>query len=99
MCCRVQVDTDILDITAGAALLARHRLQPDAAGPVWDPAHRAAAEAIALGRHRPALRVVPPPAEEPAPAGRLDLGDGDYDVDAPDLAARYGACGCTGQGA
>jgi hypothetical protein len=28
-------------------------------------------------------------APEPEPVGRLDLGDGDYDVDTPDLAARY----------
>jgi transposase len=96
--CRVEVDTDVLEISAGATLVCRHRLQPGATEPVWDPAHRAAAEAIALGRHRPALHLVPPAADEPAPAGRLVLGDGDYDVEAPDLAARYGGCGCTGQG-
>ena len=69
---------------------------------MWDPAHRAAAEAIALGRSRPALHVVPTGRTRRgslAPAGRLELGDGDYDVDAVDLAARYGGCGCTGQGA
>jgi transposase len=97
--CRVEIDSDILEISAGTQLLCRHRLQPDATEAVWDPAHLAAAEAIALGRAapRPALHVVAaPPAE---PAGRLELGDGDYEVDELDLHARYGGCGCTGQGA
>jgi transposase len=98
--CRVEVDSDVLEVRWGSQLVARHTLRPGATEPVWDPAHRAAAEAIALGRSRPVLRVVPPPAEpEPPPAGRLELGDGDYDVDAPDLEARYGGCGCTGSGA
>jgi transposase len=97
--CRVEVDSDVLEITAGATLLCRHRLRPGAAEAVWDPAHRAAAEAIALGRSRPALHVVPPPADDEAAAGgRLELGDGDYDVEDLDLSARYGGCGCTGQG-
>jgi hypothetical protein len=39
---------------------------------------------------------VPAPSEPPA--RRLELGEGDYDVDAVDLAARYGGCGCTGKG-
>jgi len=101
--CRVEVDTDVLEITAGTTLLSRHRLAPGATEPVWDPAHRAAAEAIALGRARPALAVVTPVV---APAGlrrdpgaRLELGEGDYDVEALDLDVRYGVCGCTGEGA
>jgi hypothetical protein len=98
--CRVEVDSDILEVTAGATVIARHSLQPDATEPVWDPVHLAAAEAIALGRHRPTLRVVPDPEpDEPVIGRRLDLGDGDYDVAAVDLEARYGTCGCTGQGA
>jgi hypothetical protein len=84
-------------------VVARHRLDPDATGPVWDPAHKKAAEAIALGRAHPGLRLLPPstpaPAAEPEPAPPclLDL-DGDYDIDAVDLDARYGGCGCTGTG-
>ncbi|HET7486716.1 MAG TPA: hypothetical protein VFJ85_02220 [Acidimicrobiales bacterium] len=77
-------------------------LSPGATEAVWDPDHRAAAEAIALGRSRPPLRLVPPAAEPAitAPASPpLELGPGDYDVDAPDLDARYGACGCQGAGA
>jgi transposase len=103
--CRVEVDTDELEIRWGARLVARHRLTPDATEPVWDPAHRAAAEAIALGRTRPPLVVVPPCAadaddlDEPTPKRRLDLGEGDYDIAEIDLGARYGGCGCTGAGA
>ena len=59
---------------------------------MWDPEHRAAAEALALGWHtdRPNLRVITN--DEPAPVERLDLG-GDYDVDAIDLAERIGTDG------
>jgi transposase len=60
---------------------------------IWLPEHRARVEAIALagrstheGRH---LHLVTPP---PTDAGgeQLELGDGDFDVDTPDLAQRYG---------
>lgn len=101
--CRVEVDTDILEITAGTTLLSRHRLQPGATEAVWDPAHRAAAEAIALGRAHPALAVlapvVAPTGPRRDPGARLELGEGDYDVEALDLGGRYGVCGCTGEGA
>jgi transposase len=98
--CRVEVDSDMLEISAAGTLLCRHRLQADATEAVWDPAHRAAAEAIALGRTRPKLSVVPAPQPEQEPtSGRLELGAGDYDIDSLDLAARYGGCGCTGRGA
>ncbi|MBK7019709.1 MAG: hypothetical protein IPH38_08990 [Candidatus Microthrix sp.] len=54
---------------------------------MWDPAHRQAAEALALGWNPsgPDLRVV---ANQPDPVGveRLELG-GDYDVASPDLGA------------
>jgi transposase len=110
--CRVQVDSDELVIAWGARQVARHRLRPGATEPVWDPDHRAAAEAIALGRARSHLTVLPPCADDAddrhdrvdrndravAPR-RLELGEGDYDVDDIDLQARYGACGCTGEGA
>jgi hypothetical protein len=83
--------------------VARHVLQPGANEAVWDPSHRAAAEAIALAPHRAHLRIIPPalpptPAP-PTPAALLELGPGDYDVEPPDLAARYGGCGCQGAGA
>jgi transposase len=97
---RVEVDSATLVIASGATVVARHTLSPGATEPVWDPAHRQAAEAIALGRARHALRLVPPPVEPAAQAlGRLSLGDGDYDIDSLDLQDRYGGCGCTGHGA
>jgi transposase len=98
VCCRVEVDSDTLEITAGTTVVSRHRLQPGATEAVWDPAHRAAAEAVALGRARPKLHVVSAP-DRHRDAGHLDLGQGDYDVESLDLQARYGGCGCTGRGA
>lgn len=104
--CRVEVDTDELHILWGAKLVSRHRLSPGASEPVWDPAHRAAAEAIALGRAHPHLTLVAPWAPDADDAndshdwsGRLDLGEGDYDIEQVDLEVRYGGCGCTGAGA
>jgi hypothetical protein len=99
---RVEVDSTTLMILAGATVVARHTLSPGATEPVWDPVHRQAAEAIALGRARPDLRLVPSPTGPPTTTTtteRLELGHGDYDVDAVDLDARYGGCGCSGQGA
>lgn len=98
--CRVEVDSATLEILSGAVVVARHTLRHSATEAVWDPAHRQAAEAIALGRARPDVRVVPPPVEQAVKSPeRLSLGEGDYDVESPDLAVRYGGCGCTGQGA
>jgi transposase len=96
---RVEVGADVLEIRWGARVVARHRLVAPGSPPVWDPAHRAASEAEALGRaRRDGLRVVPEPEPAaPAPAEVLDLPAGDWEVDAPDL-ARYG-CGCDGAGA
>ncbi len=59
---------------------------------MWAHDHRRASVAEALGRHdrrrERHLRAVDDPVEVSEP-GRLDLGPGDYDVDTPDLAARY----------
>jgi hypothetical protein len=95
--CRVEVDADVVEIHWGAKVVARHHLAPAGSPPVWDPAHRASAEAAALGRaRRTNLRLVPEPVVTPAhPA--LSLPVGDWDIDAPDL-GRYG-CGCDGAGA
>ena len=98
--CRVEVGTDVLEVHAGLQLVARHRLCPGATEPVWDPAHRSAAEAIALGRSHPGLRVVRTLAEEPTPPsqGRLDLGEGDYDVEEPDSPPATAAAGAADGG-
>jgi hypothetical protein len=60
---------------------------------VWADEHRRASITEALGRHdrhRRHLHAVTDDNVEPAATqGRLDLGDGNYDVEVPDLAARY----------
>jgi hypothetical protein len=85
---RLPVASTELEIRSGGQLVARHT--PTAAGQtVWDPAHRAALQRLALGRRRPArhLRSV---ADPPPPcADELELGPGDYQVATPDLAVRY----------
>ncbi|MGC9963735.1 MAG: IS21 family transposase [Acidimicrobiales bacterium] len=96
--CRVEVDSNVLEVSFGPTVVARHELRPGATEPVWDPAHRQAAAAIALGRSRPSLRLLATPEPAVPTGGRLELGEGDYDVDPVDLSARYGACGCTGTG-
>lgn len=94
--CRVEVGSRILEIHLGQRLVGRHELTPGAREPVFDPVHLAACEAIALGQTRP-LSVITARTDPTPGAGRLELG-GDYDVEAPDLAARYGGgCECTGQ--
>jgi hypothetical protein len=56
---------------------------------VWDPAHRRAAEALALAPHRRHLRVVPDPVNTTPEGGTgLGLGGGDWEVEPIDL-ARY----------
>jgi transposase len=83
--CRVEVDSGTLEISWGDAVVGTHSLVSAPHDDVWDPAHRAAAEAAALGRTRAPLRLVGGP-RTPRPARPL----ADYDVEAPDLAARYG---------
>ena len=75
-----------LEIRFAGRLVATHRLVPAGSDPQWLPEHRAAAEAIALGRKH--LRAVTdhPEVIVPTPATDLDLGHGDYDVEPPDLA-------------
>ena len=85
--CRVEVDSTELEVRWGGRVIARHQLVPPGSDDVWDPAHRAAAEAAALGR-RAVLRLVPPATATPTPTA-LQLPFGDYDVEPPDLAA-YG---------
>ncbi len=96
--CRVEVGSQILEIHLGTRLVGRHELRRGATEPVFDPAHLAACEAIALGRTRPQLTLITGNGTVPAAtSARLDLGEGDYEVEVPDLAARYGGCECSGQ--
>jgi len=81
---RQAVGSLTLELRLGGVLVAEHRVAAPGSEPQWLPEHRAAAEAIALGRHGRPLRAVPVQAAPPAPG--LHLGEGDYDVEVPDLA-------------
>ncbi|HEX9314903.1 MAG TPA: IS21 family transposase [Actinomycetota bacterium] len=93
---RLPVDAGRLEVRALGSVVATHALAPPGSPPVWDPAHRKAAEAMALAPHaRPRLRVVT--GGESQPQALLELGDGDYEVEVPNLAwygLGDGACGC-----
>jgi hypothetical protein len=90
------VDAGEFSVRWAGRTVATHRLAERGVGTeiVWDPAHRAATEAIArASRREPVgghLRLVEPPS---AGIDSLGLGEGDYDVDTPDLAGRYGLGG------
>lgn len=98
---RIPLDAGILEISHRGVLVVTHTLAPPGSGPVWDPAHRAAAEAIALSPHRRHLSLVhgvgEHPSPEPAGSSGLELGAA-YEVEAIDL-SRYDRCGCSGAGA
>jgi hypothetical protein len=82
---RQPVVEPIVEIRLVGGLVAVHRLAAAGSEPQWLPEHRAAGEAIALGRHGRHLRTVDTEDVSPVPAPLLELGDGDYDVDEPDL--------------
>jgi transposase len=85
---RQPVADQILEIRLAGRLVAVHHVVAAGTEPQWLPEHRAAAEAIALGRHGRHLRAVTDfdDVEPSATPAVLELGDGDYDVDEPDLA-------------
>lgn len=85
--CREEVDAGELTITWAGRDVGRHHVVPSGSPDVWDPEHRKAAEAAALGRTRPALRLLAGDQPTPRPADPY----ADYDVEAPDLEHRYGA--------
>ena len=99
---RRPVDTATFEVRWAGTVVARHTLATGDAKEVWADDHRRASVAEALGRHDRRrdrhLRAVTdePTVAEPA---RLDLGPGDFDVDAPDLAARYAVDDEQGAGA
>ena len=84
--CREEVDSGELAITWAGQLVGRHRIAPPGSPDVWDPEHRKAAEAAALGRTQPTLRLIATGVLEPRPADPY----AGYDVEVPDLSARYG---------
>lgn len=90
---RRPVDSSTFTVRWAGNIVATHQLG-SGREIVWDPAHRAATEAIARNNRRDTatrhLRLV---TSTPVDADRLELGDGDFDVDTPDLAGRYGLGG------
>jgi transposase len=90
---RRPVDACRFEIRWAGQTVASHTVAPPGAGEVWDAQHRQAAEADAVDRRpRRHLRAVlePEPTPPPPRRERLDLGPGDFDVEVPDLATRYG---------
>ncbi len=81
---RQPVASSVLELRFVGRLIATHRVVPAGSEPQWLPEHRAAAEAIALGRHDRHLHPVVD-VEARALVVGLDLGEGDYDVEMPDL--------------
>jgi transposase len=105
---RQPVATGVLEIRHAGRLVAEHRLVPAGSEPQWLPEHRAATEAIALGRHDHHLRAVTSFDAGAAVVRGLDLGGGDFDIEIPDLAmfdtigpdpvidTGYSGCECSG---
>jgi transposase len=83
---REEVDSGWLSITWAGMDVGRHQIAPPGSPDVWDPIHRKAAEQAALGRTRPALRLLGPTEPTPRPGDPY----ASYDVEVPDLAGRYG---------
>jgi len=83
------VDADELTIRLTGRVVATHRVPTEDTVEVWNPLHRAAAEAAALSSTRPRRHLhVVTDASTAASKRRLELGGGDFDVAAPDL-GRY----------
>jgi hypothetical protein len=89
---RRPIDSATFEVRWAGTVVARHQLASGDVAEVWADDHRRASVAEALGRHdRRRQRHLRAVNDEPVDAepARLDLGPGDFDVDAPDLAARY----------
>lgn len=96
---RRPVDGREFTVRHAGRIVVTHALDPNPSPTkdiIWLPEHRARVEAIALagrpknhdGRH---LHLVDPPVA--TGWEQLELGDGDFDVEAPDLVERYGIGG------
>ncbi len=94
---RLPVDQGIVEIRHRGEVVVTHQVAAPGSPAVWDPAHRAAAEAIALAPHRRQV-AAPAVSAAPAPATPLDLGPGDYEVEEVDLSRYDDGCGCLGMG-
>ena len=84
------VDSETFEVRWAGTAVARHRLADGDVAEVWADDHRRAAVAEALSRHHRPRRHLRAVTDAPAvEAARLDLGTGDFDIEAPDLADRY----------
>ena len=85
------VDSDVFEIRWAGTTIARHRQADSDIAEVWAHAHRSAAIAEALRGHdrRPQRHLRAVNDDAAAEAARLDLGVGDFDIEAPNLADRY----------
>jgi transposase len=90
---RRAVDATEFTVRWAGKVVVTHQLSSEPGNEiVWDPAHRAATERIALtGRQRTDSRHLHLVASAPIDIDQLQLhlGDGDFDVDTPDLDTRY----------
>ena len=88
---RKPVDSNDISVRWAGRVMATHRVATDGRVEVWDPAHRAHAEASALASNRRRHLHVVGAEDMPATTrvGRLELPGGDFDIAAPDLSARY----------
>ena len=90
---RRSVDSAVFEVRWAGTGVAQHRIAGGDVAEVWADDHRRAAVAEALSRHghdRPRQRHLRAVNDtEAAETVRLDLGAGDFDIEAPDLAGRY----------
>lgn len=90
---RRPLDTNTFEVRWAGTVVARHTITTSGATEVWADDHRRASIAEALGRHERRrqrhLHAVADTGEPVVEGGRLELGAGDFDVEEPDLAARY----------
>lgn len=89
---RRRVDSGAFEIRWAGNTVAHHRIAGDDITEVWADDHRRATVTEALSRHdhdRPRRHLRAVTDTEAVEAARLDLGAGDFDIEAPDLAHRY----------
>lgn len=84
------VDSEVFEVRWAGNTVAQHRLAGGDITEVWAQDHRRAAVAETLSRHdRPRRHLRAVNDTLPVEPERLDLGAGDFDIEAPDLAGRY----------
>ncbi len=87
---RRSVDSLVFEVRWAGTVVAQHRVAGGDTGEVWADDHRRATVVEALSRHDPPRRHLRAVTDtEAVEAARLDLGAGDFDIEAPDLAGRY----------